>query len=597
MTAPNENTRGDAQRRANWEPSIKLYWIARRATLITAAIEPESLEALVAEFLTFQYLMYIHDRRISEAWNILGMTVRMAQGIGCHRDVPYKQSYGEGYGATFSTQTTKPSNFEFCAHYKSLPKPRPLTEPTSATFLILRCRLARLTGRIADHFQRLDRAGTYAEVSQLDQELLEFAQSLPSHFGVENTNESLDGVIKGLSLSRYMLGTEIMMIRIMLHATPVVLVPIVERRVSPVAASVPLTQEIAHLDHLQRKKFRQHRAQQHDSIFTGTFREFNAAVIAGIAAIIFPHGQDAHTMRLIMRTFLERHPVNQRKTESKASQKEIAIIYTLYRRAMHVLKNLQWRTPGDGDPIDHLLGVDSPAAECGANDPRDRGQSQISQGRYPDDVEENDDLLERSDYGEERSTAILVRDIFAAMVKHKILPGGQTAAPTAAPSPQPEPVQQPLLYNEVSGNSMYGMETPDSHGSCHPSWTQNSSATPTISSPSFQVSSLQPQSTMFMNRAPMVSTNEHHLPEFDLQAVFDVWLSANASVNPYPPSSSNLPLTNLAYEQLGEFGDVWNSTSLHDSSTLDGIGNTTIRSANEAHGNLGYDLWQGMTGE
>jgi hypothetical protein len=30
--------------------------------------------------------MYIHDRRISEAWNILGMTVRMAQSIGCHRD-------------------------------------------------------------------------------------------------------------------------------------------------------------------------------------------------------------------------------------------------------------------------------------------------------------------------------------------------------------------------------------------------------------------------------------------------------------------------------------------------------------------------------
>jgi hypothetical protein len=113
----------------------------------------------------------------------------------------------------------EPSNFEFCAHYKSLPKPRPLTEPTSATFIILRCRFARLTGRIADHFQKLNRAGTYAEVVQLDQELLAFAQSLPRHFRVENTDESLDGMIKGLALSRYMLGTEIMMIRIMLHVS------------------------------------------------------------------------------------------------------------------------------------------------------------------------------------------------------------------------------------------------------------------------------------------------------------------------------------------------------------------------------------------
>ncbi|KAJ5710618.1 hypothetical protein N7488_004774 [Penicillium malachiteum] len=300
-----------------------------------------------------------------------------------------------------------------------------------------------------------------------------------------------------------------------------------------------------------------------------------------------------------MRTFLERHPVYQRKTESNASQKEIAIIYTLYRRAMHVLKNLQWPTPGDGDPIDHLLGVDSPAAEYGAKDPSDREQSQIFQGRYPDDGEENDDLLGRSDYGEERSTAILVRDIFAAMVKHKILPGGRTAAPTAAPSPQPEHVQQPLGYNEVSSNSFYGIETPAIHGSYHPSWTQNSSATPTMSSPSFQVSSVQPQNTIFMNRGPMVRTDEQNLPEFDLQVMFDVWLSANASVNPYPPSSSNLPLTNLAYEQMGEFSDVssWNGPSLHDSSALDEIGNTTIHPSNEAHGNLGYDLWQGMAGE
>jgi hypothetical protein len=251
--------------------------------------------------------------------------------------------------------------------------------------------------------------------------------------------------------------------------------------------------------------------------------------------------------------------------------------------------------PGDGDPIDHLLGVDSLAVEHVANDTSDPGQSRSSQGRYHDDGEGNDDLFQRPDYGEERSTAILVRDIFATMVKHRILPGSRTAAPTAVPSPQPEPVQQPLVYNEVSSNRLYGIETSGSHGSYHPPWTQNSSATPTMSRTSF--SSVQPQNTISMNRGPTTSTNQQHLPEFDLQAMFDVWLSANASVNPYSPGSSTLPMTNLAYEQMGEFSDVWNGPSLYDSSTLDKVGNTAIQPTNEAHDNLGYDLWQGMTGE
>lgn len=261
---------------------------------------------------------------------------------------------------------------------------------------------------------------------------------------------------------------------------------------------------------------------------------------------------------------------------------------------MHVLKNLHWPIPGDGDPIDHLLGVDSPAAERGANDTSDPGQSGPSRGRYIDDEEEEDDLLQRSDYGEERSTAILVRDIFAAMVKHKITPGARTAAPTAVPSPQPEPVQQPLVYNEVSSDGLYGIETPGSHGSYHPSWTQNSSATPTMSSTSF--SPVPQQNTIFMNRGPMGSTEEQNLPEFDLQAMFDVWLSANASVNTYP-SSSTQPMTNLAYDQMGEFSDVWNGPSLYNSSTLDEMGNPTIQPTHEAHDNLGYNLWQGMAGE
>jgi hypothetical protein len=43
-------------------------------------------------------------------------------------------------------------------------------------------------------------------------------------------------------------------------------------------------------------------------ILGGHFREFNSAMIAGISAIIEPHGPEANEMRGILRTFLEDHP-------------------------------------------------------------------------------------------------------------------------------------------------------------------------------------------------------------------------------------------------------------------------------------------------
>lgn len=72
------------------------------------------------------------------------------------------------------------------------PQPRPLTEPTTATFLILRRRLSGIIGRIVHHFQKLNEPAQYADVQRLHEELDSFTVSLPPHFRMRDADKSLD---------------------------------------------------------------------------------------------------------------------------------------------------------------------------------------------------------------------------------------------------------------------------------------------------------------------------------------------------------------------------------------------------------------------
>lgn len=56
---------------------------------------------------------------------------------------------------------------------------KPLSEPTSATFLILRKRFAKITGKITHHFQQLHEPAKYEDVQALDKELRQFVDDLP----------------------------------------------------------------------------------------------------------------------------------------------------------------------------------------------------------------------------------------------------------------------------------------------------------------------------------------------------------------------------------------------------------------------------------
>lgn len=117
----------------------------------------------------------VHDRRLTECWSQLGASLRTAQAIGLHRDgtklgldafqTEYRRriwSYLYHADRTYSlilgrppaisdayTDTQAPSNLEDSEMVPGIaPEPRPLTEPTSMTYSVLRHGLSRIIGKI-----------------------------------------------------------------------------------------------------------------------------------------------------------------------------------------------------------------------------------------------------------------------------------------------------------------------------------------------------------------------------------------------------------------------------------------------------------------
>ncbi len=203
MGAP-EHLAGDERNRKL--TSLRMYWSSRRSILIATSIQPESLELVVTRLLSAMYLILIHDRRLTESWSQLGASLRTAQAIGCHRDgsklgldpiqTEYRRrvwSYLYHADRHYSLilgrppsiidaycDAREPSNIEFSELRLDRPAvSKPLSEPTSATYLILRKRFSTITGKITHHFQKLNEPATYADVQQLDDEILNYVDELP----------------------------------------------------------------------------------------------------------------------------------------------------------------------------------------------------------------------------------------------------------------------------------------------------------------------------------------------------------------------------------------------------------------------------------
>ncbi|RXK39216.1 hypothetical protein M231_03573 [Tremella mesenterica] len=344
---------GDEEQRRTY--SLKMYWNSRTAIILSSALMAESLPLVETKILTGLYLVLMHERRLAEGWCEFRSALSVGQAILLHRDgtklglnakvTEYRRrlwSYLVHADATYScligrptsinqdcVDTHPPLNLDLGEISPDGPaSPKLMDIPTFATYLILRHRLGLIVAKITNHFQRLRSMATYKVIEDLDAELKEFVKDLPAAFRMHDFDRSYDTKLWFLPVHRYYIQTEILHFTIILHR-PYLLRKLRQNRY---ALSRNACFEAAVTDWKIRNAFKRDCPDFFETLLGGSFREFNAAMIAGISIILNPHGSQADDMRKIMKSFMDQYPHDPKADDF--SQKEVGIIYTLHRRAM-----------------------------------------------------------------------------------------------------------------------------------------------------------------------------------------------------------------------------------------------------------------------
>ncbi|CAE6420675.1 putative transcriptional regulatory protein C1F7,11c [Rhizoctonia solani AG-1 IB] len=337
--------------------SLRYYWSSRRTLTLAAAIQNESLELLLARLLSARFLIF--DRRITECWSQLGAAVRTAHALGLHRDGaklgldPFQTEYRRRIwsylyhadrthalllGRPHSiqddyTDTLPPMNIEdseLLIATSSPLRPHPLSQPTHMTFVILRHQLAKIIGHIVHHFQFVRSHLRYQEVLNLDNELQQFVASLPPHYSLD-PDTSLDAVLDFLPVHRFLIVTEVYFVRISLHR-PYLLRKLDSDRFN---FSRKACFDSARRDFEVRQAFK---ATAHKTILDslgGAYREFQAAMISGIALLIEPQSEESPLRRRVLDTFIDQYGSNSPEVDS-TTRRELAIIELLRKRSLEI---------------------------------------------------------------------------------------------------------------------------------------------------------------------------------------------------------------------------------------------------------------------
>ncbi|KAK9787419.1 hypothetical protein SCARD494_10544 [Seiridium cardinale] len=167
-------------------------------------------------------------------WMMTGVVVRAAINMGYHREpslssgisviqAEYRRriwlsvtsmddmaSFLGGFPRMMSavySDTKEPHNLldsELSQHTTSLPPSRPLTEETPMTYLIIKARLFRVLGRVAD-FHSAPTLGSYDTVLDIDQALHEIYQNFPPHMKVEPGSDNIRRLQSNGNFSNYSL--------------------------------------------------------------------------------------------------------------------------------------------------------------------------------------------------------------------------------------------------------------------------------------------------------------------------------------------------------------------------------------------------------
>ncbi|KIY74144.1 hypothetical protein CYLTODRAFT_484889 [Cylindrobasidium torrendii FP15055 ss-10] len=352
-----EDIGGDARHRR--VTSLRYYWSSRRALLIAAAIQPDSLDIVLTRLLSARFLTF--DRRITECWSQLGAAVRTAQALGLHRDgssmglepslAEYRRriwSYLYHADRSYALVLGRPNSIQ--DDYTSTRHPLnmdsisgivvPMTTPTKTTFIILRHQLATIMGSIVHHFQQV-KPSHYKVVQDLDDSLCAFVRGLPPHFAI-HPDTSLDEECPYIPVHRYLLITEIMFVRTSLHR------PYLLQRLSSdrYARSRAACFESVMMDFQTRQAFRETMARDKRESLSNAYREFQTAMISGIYLVLEPEGEHAETMLTILESFVKEHEGIREMDDT--TRRELKTIEFLKEKATR---------PVESNPAQLLLGL------------------------------------------------------------------------------------------------------------------------------------------------------------------------------------------------------------------------------------------------
>ncbi|KAH7105550.1 hypothetical protein BKA62DRAFT_690074 [Auriculariales sp. MPI-PUGE-AT-0066] len=364
-----ERIAGDARERKL--TSLRYYWSARRSMLIAAAVQTDCIELVLAQLLSARFLIF--ERRITECWSQLGAAVKTAQALSLHRDpartkmTPFQMEYhrriwsylyhagaspgwmflcsdGNSKDRTYSlilgrpycvqdeyTTTLPPSNIEEPTFNPGLAPNQelPLTTPTQSTYLLLRHRLSYFIGLVVHHFQQVKKPSHYSEVLALDEEICRFISSLPPHFALE-PDTSLDAAYEFIPIHRFIILTEIFFVRIALHR-PYVLRRLESERYNQ-SRAICFDQAIK--DFQLRQQFKQTQSRDVIASLGWGYREFQSAMISGIALVLDPQSSNAEILHTILDTFLADREAS--SESDPTSRREVRIIKFLKNKAISV---------------------------------------------------------------------------------------------------------------------------------------------------------------------------------------------------------------------------------------------------------------------
>jgi hypothetical protein len=186
-----------------------------------------------------------------------------------------------------------------------------------------------LIGHIVHHFQQVRNHHNYNSVIALDEELLQFVAHLPPHFAQDDPDTSLDACQPYIPVHRFIIITEVFFVRISLHR------PYLLRRLSSDRYSLSRRAcfDSAKRDYRARQAFKQSASSSVEVLraLGGAYREFQAAMIAGIALMIDNSGPEASEMHEILDGFMRDHEGMQ--DMDPTTRRELKIIEFFKRKA------------------------------------------------------------------------------------------------------------------------------------------------------------------------------------------------------------------------------------------------------------------------